>query len=236
MTKRGRHASHRHGHHTTSLEPPREMPLANEQARLAHHSTTRLRGTLHSGGAGPPRPDAGSALVAVSLVVVYLDTDTSTTALVARNVEAAAEFLREESRITLVTDRRSARTMAFYRGFRGDDAILDFRTGGNLLHGGALAGGRPVFVLVNGPIVNEKEINEKTVTACVRMPGTSGDRVQHAWRAGREDLAHRERVLDRGDQAHPPPAPGAGQHVEREGRHVILHLLPVMWRDRREPQ
>jgi hypothetical protein len=35
---------------------------------------------------------------------------------------------------------------------------------------------------------------------------------------GREELAHRAWVRERGDQAHPPPAAGAGQDVEPRTR------------------
>ena len=42
---------------------------------------------------------------------------------------------------------------------------------------------------------------------------------------GGEDLAHGDRVLDRGDHAQPPATAGARQHVDREGSSFILHLL-----------
>ena len=51
-----------------------------------------------------------------------------------------------------------------------------------------------------------------------------------------EDLLNDGRVIDRGDELHPPGAARTAQDIQIEGRHVILHLLPVMRRDRLEPQ
>jgi hypothetical protein len=52
---------------------------------------------------------------------------------------------------------------------------------------------------------------------------------------GGEDGLHGEGVLHDGHDAQPAATAGTGEDIEVEGRHVILHLLLVMRRDRRKP-
>jgi hypothetical protein len=52
----------------------------------------------------------------------------------------------------------------------------------------------------------------------------------------RENLPDDREIVQSGDQAQAAPTMSSRPHVDAEGRHVILHLLPVMWRNLLEPQ
>ena len=49
----------------------------------------------------------------------------------------------------------------------------------------------------------------------------------------RQDALDRAGVIDRCDQAQASATPRAGEDIDVEGRHFILHLLPAIRRDRR---
>ena len=99
-------------------------------------------------------------LVVSSLLATYLGHDSSHTSVVARNSEQVAKSLANEPSILLVSDQMSGRVVHFYRGFNSRDTILEFKEGSDWLHETADPGPRkPVFVVLNGIVINEKKIN-----------------------------------------------------------------------------
>jgi hypothetical protein len=94
----------------------------------------------------------------VSLVAMYLGSAPTLTAAIARNAESVAALLREHPAVTLVTDPPSAKAIQFYRHYEPRDAFMGFAAAG----GSAdlePSDGKPVFVVLNGPVVNEDEIS-----------------------------------------------------------------------------
>jgi hypothetical protein len=103
---------------------------------------------------------AGAIIVAIaSLLAMYLNTMPTLTGAAARNAESVARFLRGESAVTLVTDPRSALAVQFYRDFSPRDSFVGFAGASQLLSARPAPSGRtPAFLVLNGPIIHEKEI------------------------------------------------------------------------------
>jgi hypothetical protein len=95
----------------------------------------------------------------VSLVAMYLGSAPGLTAAIARNAESVAALLREHPSVTLVTDPPSAKAIQFYRRYDSRDAFMGFAAA----DGGSAELGRddekPVFVVLNGPVLHEGEIS-----------------------------------------------------------------------------
>jgi 4-amino-4-deoxy-L-arabinose transferase-like glycosyltransferase len=98
-------------------------------------------------------------LVGVSVLCSYLGANTGLRAVLARNAEAAAEYLRDVPSVLLVSDSRSAKAVQFLRAFNPTDAFVSFEGATHAVRR------RPVsipeaetFVLLNGPVLYEKEI------------------------------------------------------------------------------
>lgn len=98
------------------------------------------------------------ALTISSFLVMHLNRTPTFTGAVAQNAKQAAKFLEGYSSITLVTDRRTARAMQFYRHFNPRDSFLEFEAASRL--GSQLQDDpvKPAFVVLNGPIIHEGEI------------------------------------------------------------------------------
>jgi len=105
---------------------------------------------------------AGAGALSVtlaSLLFMYINTTPDLTALIARNAKAAEEFLQEEPSVIVVSDPRSAEAIQFYRQFNPADAYFGFEAGSRLLDsqpGNAVR--KPLFVILSGPVIHEKEI------------------------------------------------------------------------------
>ena len=101
----------------------------------------------------------GGALAVVSLVCAYLASDTSMRAVLARNAEAAAEYLHDVPSILLVSDARSAKAVQFLREFNPHDSFVGFGGTPHLSNvDPAFGPDREAFVLLNGPALHEKDI------------------------------------------------------------------------------
>jgi 4-amino-4-deoxy-L-arabinose transferase-like glycosyltransferase len=99
------------------------------------------------------------ALVSSSPLALYLTKNTGLTAILARNAELASAFLEKEPRLVLVADRRSGNAIHFFRRFNPQDSILGFQAASQLLYSGPREDlDKPLFIVLNGPIVYEKEI------------------------------------------------------------------------------
>src|SRR5271157_1928786 len=64
-------------------------------------------------------------LCATSILFAYLTRDTGLTAILARDAEAAASYMRGQPRLTIVSDSRTLADIAFYRGFSPSDRLID---------------------------------------------------------------------------------------------------------------
>jgi 4-amino-4-deoxy-L-arabinose transferase-like glycosyltransferase len=99
-------------------------------------------------------------LAFVSLSFMFLNTSLGGfTSLVARNAKVAAGFLQEQSSVTLISDLTSAEAIEFYRHFNPQDSFLGFEAASRFLS--SQLGQdfkKPVFVVLNGPIIHEQEI------------------------------------------------------------------------------
>lgn len=110
---------------------------------------------------GIPALLAGSAtaLAAASIVAMYGNTVPTLDGAIARNGELVADFLREYPAVTVVSDRVSARTIQFYRGYNPRDAFYRFEAGVSTSAPGAWADTtKPAFVVLDGPVLYEEEV------------------------------------------------------------------------------
>ena len=98
----------------------------------------------------------------VSLVSLYLVSSTSLTVAIARNAATVARFLDKIPSVVLMSDKRSVAAIRFYRQFNQMDYFFDFETVPDAISTHLYPADKPVFVVVNGPIVYERETTGAT--------------------------------------------------------------------------
>ncbi len=102
---------------------------------------------------------AVGGLVGVSILCSYLGANTGLRAVLARNAEAAAEYLRDIPSVLLVSDSRSAKAVQFLRAFNSTDAFVSFEGATHTVGRRSVSVSESeTFVLLNGPVLYEKEI------------------------------------------------------------------------------
>jgi Dolichyl-phosphate-mannose-protein mannosyltransferase len=103
---------------------------------------------------------AGAAsLVATALPVMYLNTAPTLTGAISGNAELVAGFLRQETSVALVSDPLSAKAIQFYRRYNLRDSFMGFEAAARLQGDGLGKDlSQPVFVVLNGPLLNEEQI------------------------------------------------------------------------------
>jgi len=95
----------------------------------------------------------------VSILCSYLGANTGLRAVLARNAEAAAEYLRDIPSVLLVSDSRSAKAVQFLRAFNSTDAFVSFEGATHTVGRRSVSVSESeTFVLLNGPVLYEKEI------------------------------------------------------------------------------
>lgn len=99
------------------------------------------------------------AVAATSVLCMFLESRAHLTRVVARNAAAVASFLDAHDSVTLITDRISARAIGFLRKPGTRDRFFAFEEVGRSEE--AASAGQPsgpVYVAINGAIVNEAQI------------------------------------------------------------------------------
>jgi hypothetical protein len=97
-------------------------------------------------------------VVGSSLLAMYANTAPMMTDAMTRNAELVAGFLRDQSSVTVVSDRLSLVAIQFYRGYNTQDVYLKFDAAVAAEPALASETSKPVFVVLNGPILNEERI------------------------------------------------------------------------------
>ena len=124
-------------------------------------------------------------LVLSSLLVVYLNTNTGLTPVLARNASTAARFFAKEPRIVILADRRSAQAIHFYRQFNQRDSILDFKAAPQLLASTLVPDSdMPLSVVLNGPIINESKLTFKPYGGSLSLDAEDHQFIQRFIRLG----------------------------------------------------
>jgi 4-amino-4-deoxy-L-arabinose transferase-like glycosyltransferase len=99
-----------------------------------------------------------SVIVAFSLFAMWLDAHgPSFTRTIAQNAKQAAVFLQRYAAVVVVTDRRSAAAVQFYRRFDPADVYLPLEDASRSSIP-AQDSATPAFVLRNGPVVHEQAL------------------------------------------------------------------------------
>ena len=99
-----------------------------------------------------------SVIVAFSLFAMWLDARSPTfTRAIAQNAKQAAIFLERYPAIVVVTDRRSAAAVQFYRRFDSADAYVTLEDASRSPMP-ARNSATPAFALRNGPVVHEQAL------------------------------------------------------------------------------
>ena len=100
-----------------------------------------------------------ASIAATSVLCMFLETRAHLTREAANNAVAVARFLDAHDSVTLITDRASARAIGFLRKPGARDQFLAFDEVGRFEGTRAAERQRgPVYVAINGPIVNQAQI------------------------------------------------------------------------------
>jgi hypothetical protein len=94
--------------------------------------------------------------VSLSLLSVYINNNTSLTAILARNSEGVAQYLSDNPSVNIISDLRTGNSISFYRQFRKTDRIYDYERGKQEHE---YMKKIPTYLVINEVILNEKEIN-----------------------------------------------------------------------------
>lgn len=94
-------------------------------------------------------------LASISLMVIYINNNTSFTSILARNSEGVAGYLSDNTSVNIISDSHTGNSISFYRQFREADRIYNFERGiKERYHMKKI----PTYLVINGVIINEREI------------------------------------------------------------------------------
>lgn len=103
---------------------------------------------------------SATGLASSSLLAMYANTAPMMTEAIVRNAELVAGFLRQQSSVTVVSDRRSVKAIQFYRAYNPRDVFFRFDAAVGTNVGLGSETSKPVFVVLNGPVLNEDKTSE----------------------------------------------------------------------------
>lgn len=86
-----------------------------------------------------------------SIAVSYLRMNTHSTAVIARNSEAVADFIQTEPQLTLFSDQRTLDSISFYRGFRDSDDLILLKDYESFISTNP-AYNKKKLIIINGPV------------------------------------------------------------------------------------